>query len=120
MFKPPYSPTFFFFFNQSNHSPLFPSRVDLPKLKEVSGDFNLQATNDVGCDKLSKDIKENVEGQFTCKEKIADPKTSKGSDSGSASKTSSGSSPTETNGAVAVANAASLGLVAAIVGAMVL
>ncbi|KAI5301745.1 hypothetical protein KEM56_001400 [Ascosphaera pollenicola] len=94
------------------------TKVDLPKLKEVSGDFNLQATNDVGCTKIEKDIKDNVEGQFTCKEKISDPKTSKGSDG--ASKTSSSSSPTETSSAAAGKNAASLGLVAALVGVMVL
>ncbi|KAI5277670.1 hypothetical protein KEM54_004903, partial [Ascosphaera aggregata] len=94
--------------------------VDLPKLKSVSGDFNLQSTNNVGCDKIKKDISDNVEGQITCKERVSDPKTSK---DGSASKTSSSSSePTETDNAASSSNnaaAAKLGLVAAIIGAMV-
>ncbi|KAI5297329.1 hypothetical protein KEM55_004847, partial [Ascosphaera atra] len=75
------------------------------------------ATNDVHCDKLSKELKDSVEGQWTCKQ-VSDPKTSKNSND-SPSKTSSHSA-TMTDAASLTGGSASMGLVAAVLGALLI
>ncbi|KAI5287082.1 hypothetical protein KEM52_001766, partial [Ascosphaera acerosa] len=96
------------------------TKVDLPKLKSVAGDFNLQATNNVGCDKIKKEINDDVAGTVTCKEHISDPKTSSGNKGASKTSSASAADATDADSGAASTNAASFGLVAALVAAMVL
>jgi hypothetical protein len=52
-------------------------RVDISKLNEVTGAFNLQSTGDIQdtCDKVFKPLKDKskIRGKFTCTGKVAKP-----------------------------------------------
>ncbi|KAF3491922.1 ecm33 [Arthroderma uncinatum] len=65
------------------------NKVELPGLKEVRGDTNIQSTESFGCEPFDKFKSDDViRGKLTCREKQTKPKS--GTDSGSDSSTSSG------------------------------
>lgn len=51
-------------------------RVELPELKEVRGQFNMQSSGELNCEPFEKDVKSNVRGKFTCKGNVDDPQSS--------------------------------------------
>lgn len=93
--------------------------VDIPKLENVKGGFNIQSTGDFDCDGFDKKHKNKViRGSYTCSAKKSNPK-SKNGQSGTSSGTASKSSSTSSEGAAPgnVANVPTMGM-AAIFGAL--
>lgn len=97
---------------------IFLLRVDIPKLENVKGGFNIQSTGDFDCDGFDKKHKNNViRGSYTCSAKKSNPK-SKNGQSGTTSGSASKSSGTSEGAAVGnVADVNTMGM-AALFGAL--
>ncbi|EEP80711.1 predicted protein [Uncinocarpus reesii 1704] len=67
------------------------SEVELPELKEVRGQFNMQSSGKLNCDPIKENVKPNVRGTFTCLGDVDDPQTR--------NPTSTGSNPSRSSGA---------------------
>ncbi|EER26126.1 hypothetical protein D8B26_003540 [Coccidioides posadasii str. Silveira] len=65
------------------------SEVELPKLDEVRGQFNMQSSGDLDCEPWEK-MKANVRGKFTCRGGVKDPQSRNPSNTGSGPSESSG------------------------------
>ena len=95
------------------------TRVEMPKLENVKGGFNIQSTGDFDCNDFDKKHKDKViRGSYTCSAKKSNPK-SKNGQSGTTSGTASKSSSTSSEGAAPgnVADIPTMGM-AAIFGAL--
>ncbi|KAL1953261.1 hypothetical protein VTO42DRAFT_3349 [Malbranchea cinnamomea] len=73
--------------------------VNLPKLDEIQGEFNIQSSGELDCDEDGlNDLESNTRGSFYCEGQVEDPQTL------DPTRTGSGASPTETDAAGRVAN----------------
>lgn len=66
------------------------SVVEIPKVKEIGGKFNLQSSGNVSCDPFDKMKKKEIQGKYTCIREVDDPQKD------SPSSTRSGSGPDAT------------------------
>lgn len=93
--------------------------VDIPKLENVKGGFNVQSTGDFDCDGFDKKHKNKViRGSYTCSAKKSNPKTKNGK-SGTSSSTAASGTSTSSEGAAPgnVASVPTMGM-AAVFGAL--
>lgn len=95
------------------------SSVEIPKLENVKGGFNVQSTGDFDCDGFDKKHKNKViRGSYTCSAKKSNPKTKNGK-SGTSSSTAASGTSTSSEGAAPgnVASVPTMGM-AAVFGAL--